>query len=98
MFLSLFATRRLAQQVVADFAVDALARVAVFTLQLHQCLRGERVGAVDAVSHEVRHDGVVFSPQILQQFDGLVGHLVVAREFAVSVEQRSHRVDKNDVD
>ena len=44
MFLSLFATRRLAQQVVADFAVDALARVAVFTLQLHQCLRGERIG------------------------------------------------------
>ena len=98
MFLSLFATSRLAQQVVADFAVDALACVAVFTLQLHQCLRGERIGAVDAVSHEVRHDGIALSPQILQQFDGLVGHLVVAREFAVSVEQRSHRVDENDVD
>ena len=35
MFLSLFATRRLTQQVVADFAVDTLACVAVFTLQLH---------------------------------------------------------------
>lgn len=82
----------------ADAAVEAFARGAVFAVKMVEGLRCQCVGARDADVGEFAGYVVDFGLHLLQDISGKIYHLTVAVGDAIRMEQGHDDIDDKDID